>query len=209
MVLVVLLLPGCAKFKQIGRPITKVVGTVGAVGGAILPPYASPKAKIAVLDFTNNTAKGSVEIGVSLRKALIEALSDTNRFILSEPNAKAADLSIAVTLAEFDPRVSGGKAGIGGGGGTGNATFGGLLGVALNKANIAFDVQIVSVTTQEILASGHIRGQASDSTGSIKLHDGQLSAYNNTPMGRAIRLCLAESARYIVQGVPAKYYKYY
>lgn len=213
LVTILLTVTGCAKLKQftrpITKPITKVVGTVGAVGGAILPPYASPKAKITVLGFANNTAKGSVEIGLALRKTLVESLVNTNRFILSEPNAKVADLSIAVVLSEFDPRVSGGKAGIGGGGGTGNATFGGLLGVSLNKANIAFDIQIVSVTTQEVLAVSHIRGQASDSTSSIKWQDARLSAYNNTPMGKAIRLCLTESARYIIHGIPAKYYKYY
>lgn len=204
---------GCAKLKQftrpITKPITKVVGTVGAVGGAIFPPYASPKAKITVLDFTNNAAKSPVEIGLALRKALVDALAGTNRFILSEPNTKAADLSIAVSLAEFDPRVSGGKAGIGGGGGTGNATFGGLLGVSLNKANIAFDIKIVSLATQEVLASSHIRGQASDTTSSIKWQDARLTTYNNTPMGKAIRLCLTESARSIIQGIPVRYYKYY
>jgi len=35
-----------------------------------------------------------------------------------------------------------------------------------------------------------------------------LGAYANTPMEKAIRICIIEAVRYIAQVIPANYYKY-
>jgi curli biogenesis system outer membrane secretion channel CsgG len=35
-----------------------------------------------------------------------------------------------------------------------------------------------------------------------------LSGYANTPMEKAIRICIIEAVRYISQTIPANYYKY-
>lgn len=128
---------------------------------------------------------------------------------------KTADLIITAAVTEFEPQASGGKAGIGGGGGVGSGILGGLLGAALNKAHMALDIRIVDTSTSEVLAATRVQGQASDISGSIMAGffggwalGGGLSAYSNTPMEKAIRICIIEAVRYISQVIPANYYKY-
>ena len=128
---------------------------------------------------------------------------------------KTADLIITASVTEFEPQASGGRAGIGGGGGVGSGVLGGLLGAALNKAHMALDIRIIDTSTSEVLAATRVQGQASDIAGGIMggffgswgLGVG-LSGYANTPMEKAIRVCIIEAVRYISQTIPANYYKY-
>ncbi len=128
---------------------------------------------------------------------------------------KTADLIITAAVTEFEPEASGGSAGIGGGGGIGSGILGGLLGASLNKAHMALDIRIVDASTSEVLASTRVQGQANDIAGGIMggfmgswgLGAG-LSGYANTPMEKAIRICIIEAVRYISQTIPANYYKY-
>ncbi len=128
---------------------------------------------------------------------------------------KTADLIITAAVTEFEPQASGGRAGIGGGGGVGSGILGGLLGAALNKAHMALDIRVVDTSTSEVLAATRVQGQASDISGAIMGGflgswglGGGLSAYANTPMEKAIRVCIIEAVRYISQTVPANFYKY-
>lgn len=128
---------------------------------------------------------------------------------------KTADLIISAAVTEFEPQASGGSAGIGGGGGVGSGVLGALLGGALNKAHMALDIRIVDTSTSEILASTRVQGQASDIAGGIMAGffggwalGGGLSGYANTPMEKAIRVCIIEAVRYISQTISANYYKY-
>ncbi len=128
---------------------------------------------------------------------------------------KTADLIVSAAVTEFEPQASGGKAGIGGGGGVGSGILGGLLGAALNKAHMALDIRIIDASTSEVLASTRVQGQASDVAGGFMMGfvgnwalGGGLSAYANTPMEKAIRICIIEAVRYIAQTIPANYYKY-
>lgn len=129
---------------------------------------------------------------------------------------KTADLIITAAVTEFEPQVSGGSGGLGGGGGVGSGILGGLLGAALNKAHLALDIRIVDSSTSEVLAATCVQGQASDVAGGFmggffsggaSLGIG-LSAYANTPMEKAIRICIIEAVRYISQTIPADYYRY-
>lgn len=128
---------------------------------------------------------------------------------------KTADLIVTAAVTEFEPQASGGSAGIGGGGGVGSGILGGLLGAALNKAHMALDIRIVDTSSSEVLAATRIQGQASDVAGGLMVGffgswalGGGLSAYANTPMEKAIRICIIEAVRYISQTIPANYYKY-
>ena len=130
-------------------------------------------------------------------------------------NIRTADLVVTAAITEFEPQASGGRAGIGGGGGVGSGILGGLLGAALNKSHMALDIRIIDTSTSEVLAATRVQGQASDISGSIFGGflgsfglGGGLSAYANTPMEKAIRICIIEAVRYIAQVVPANYYKY-
>lgn len=128
---------------------------------------------------------------------------------------KTADLIITAAVTEFEPQASGGRAGIGGGGGVGSGILGGLLGASLNKAHMALDIRIVDASTSEVLAATRVQGQAADISGLIGggflggwALGGGLSAYANTPMEKAIRVCIIEAVRYISQTIPANFYKY-
>jgi curli biogenesis system outer membrane secretion channel CsgG len=128
---------------------------------------------------------------------------------------KTADLIVTAAVTEFEPQASGGRAGVGGGGGVGSGVLGGLLGAALNKAHMALDIRIVDTSTSEVLAATRVQGQASDIAGGIMAGffgswglGAGLSGYANTPMEKAIRICIIEAVRYISQTIPANYYKY-
>lgn len=208
--LLVIGLAGCASLKSIVWPARKTAGVVG------LPAYSGPKARIAVADFDVKTAKADSTIGSSLRKILVSALINSNRFNVVERQAAKADLIITAAVTEFEPGASGGRAGIGGGGGVGSGRLGGLLGASLNKARMALDIRIVDASTSGVLAVSPVQAQASDISGDIMigplvnlaLAGGGLSAYANTPMDKAIRICIVEAVRYISKTIPAIYYKY-
>jgi curli biogenesis system outer membrane secretion channel CsgG len=128
---------------------------------------------------------------------------------------KTADIIITAAVTEFEPQASGGSAGIGGGGGVGSGVLGGLLGASMNKAHMALDLRIVDTSTSEVLAATRVQGQATDVAGGFMMGfmgswalGGGLSAYANTPMEKAIRVCIIEAVRYISQTIPANYYKY-
>jgi len=130
-------------------------------------------------------------------------------------NIKTADLVITAAVTEFEPQASGGRAGVGGGGGVGSGVLGGLLGAALNKAHMALDIRIIDTSTSEVLTATRVQGQASDISGGFMAGflgswglGGGLSAYANTPMEKAIRICIIEAVRYISQTISANYYKY-
>jgi len=128
---------------------------------------------------------------------------------------KTADLIITAAVTEFQPQASGGAGGIGGGGGVGSGILGGLLGAALNKSHMALDIRIVDTSTSEVLAATRVQGQASDVSGGFIggflggwALGGGLSMYANTPMEKAIRICIIEAVKYISQNIPVNYYKY-
>lgn len=144
-----------------------------------------------------------------------ESSPDTAKPVSETGKPKNADLVIAITVKGFEPQATGGSAGIGGGGGSESGAFGGLLGSSLSKAHIALDIRIVNTITSKILGYKSVQGQASDiggdsisgSTGAWALGT-RLSGYANTPMEKAIRICIMEAVRYISQAVPGNYYKY-
>lgn len=153
----------------------------------------------AVMREQELSASGAVEQGTGVQRGKI----------------KAADLIVTAAVTEFEPQASGGSAGVGGGGGVGSGILGGLLGAALNRAHMALDIRIVDTSTSEVLAATRVQGQASDISGAIMAGflgswglGGGLSAYANTPMEKAIRICIIEAVRYISQTIPANYYKY-
>jgi curli biogenesis system outer membrane secretion channel CsgG len=128
-------------------------------------------------------------------------------------NIQTADLVITAAVTEFEPNASGGRAGIGGGGIAGGIV-GGLIGGALNNSHMAMDIRIIDTSTSEILAATRVQGQASDIAGGLMagfmgswgLGVG-LSGYANTPMEKAIRVCIIEAVKYITQVVPPQYFK--
>ena len=222
------------------QPTAQVDNNAGTEG---LPPYSGPKARIAVADFDVKAAQATFQIGSGLREMLVTALVNSKRFSVVERQAlaavmqeqelsssgaaqagaggpqrgkiKTADLIVSAAVTEFEPRASGGSAGIGGGGFVGSGILGGILGGSLNTAHMALDIRIIDASTSEVLVATRVQGQASDISGAIMSGffgswglGGGLSMYANTPMEKAIRVCIIEAVRYIAQEVPPTYYKY-
>ncbi|MDD5595222.1 MAG: CsgG/HfaB family protein [Candidatus Omnitrophica bacterium] len=211
----------CLAFSIIGCALISPRSQTSEAGLGIiaLPPYSGAKVKVVVADFDLKAAKASAEAGAGLREMLASALSNSNRFLVIDRQKtgttmnKVSDIIIATSVTEFEPQSSGGSAGIGSGGGAASGTLGGLLGVSVNKAHLALDVRIIDAATSQIFAATRVQGQAADSVsgssaaGSLGLGDG-LTAYTNTPMEKAIRVCIAEAVRFISLGTPGKYYRY-
>ena len=212
-------------------------------GASSLPPYAGPKARVAVADFDVKAAQAGGSIGTGLREMLVTALTNSNRFRVVERQVlnavmqeqelaasgaaqagaggaergkiKTADLIITAAVTEFEPNAKGGAAGIGGGGGVGHGFLGGGIGGALHKAHMAMDIRIIDSSTSEILTSTRVQGEATDVGGGIGIGfmgswglGAGLSGYANTPMEKAIRVCIVEAVNYLSQTIPANYYKY-
>jgi len=128
---------------------------------------------------------------------------------------RISDIIITAAVTEFEPQASGGGGGFGIGGRTGGALVGALLGGAMNKAHMALDIRIIDTSTSEVLSATRVQGQATDimggifagALGGVPLGIG-LGGYSNTPMEKAIRVCIIEAVKYIAQTTPANYFKY-
>ncbi len=185
------------------------------IGQAFFPPYSGPKATLVVADFEIKAAKATVDVGAGLQDMLISGLNKTNRFLIIAPKDntnKSAKLIIATEVVDFEPRASGGSEGVGGGGSAASGTLGSLLGVTGNKSTIALNIRIVDTVSSKVLIAERVSGQAADTGSASYTHRGSalnegLSAYTNTSMGEAIHKCIIEAVEYIVQNVPASYYK--
>ncbi len=234
---VLICLNGCTPLQQIIQPIHQLKQPAQ---GQPLSSYSGPKARVTVPDFEVRFPKTTGDIGTGLRDMFITVLVNSNRFSVVEHDAleavkqsqelfvagaedkqpaqkdkiKAADLIATVAVVEFQPQASGGRAGVGGGGGVGRGVLGASVGTSLNKARITLDVRLIDVSSLEVLVASRIQGQASDIGDAITSAflgtrlSGGLSVYANTPMEKAIRICIIEAVRYISNNLSADYFKY-
>ena len=235
-------LTGCSSLMNIIKPGRKDRRSIGV---PLITPYSGKKATVKLADFDIKTAKAEGQVGEALREMLLVALANSGRFIVVAPSPLKlsgesgsredredfslseskeiqlqdkdlnADLIIVVTVEDFEPKASGGRAGVGGGGGAASGFLGGVPGTTSGKAQSAWDIHLLDKTTSRALASGSIQGQAGDIVGvSAQGFFGDwplpagLSAYAGTPMEKAIRLCIIEVVRYLSENVPEQYYKY-
>jgi len=231
-------LNGCARLEKFTRPFSKADEAAAALALPVYSgPKARvivADFEVKVAKATNDIGLGLREIFItalvnSNRFEILEPQAQVVSFqekraapaektgiqISPKEEEKKADLIIALTVNEFEPQVSGGKGGLGGGGGVGSGILGGLSGSASNKACMIFDVRIVNSATSQVLAATQVKGEASDITigempdlfGEYSLAGG-LSAYSDSPMEKAIRICIIEAVRYVSQAISPEYYKY-
>jgi curli biogenesis system outer membrane secretion channel CsgG len=198
-----LLLSGCFSSKPF-------VSTGKEREAGLLNSYQGPQAKIAVNDFELKTAGTTPQVSQALKDYLLNILSGTRRFTVVAP--QEADLIVSVGIIEFVPENSGGKNGVAGGGSSASSFMGGLLGEVLNKANMQLNVRIIDRATSELLSARDIQSQVVENPAKKikfpqdKIFRDGLSDYLGTPMGKVIYDCITESAKYIVQSIPEKYY---
>ena len=226
---------GCESLLE---PQAVVTGGMGgpSMGQAMAVPYNGPKARIAVAAFENSTGKGH-RIGDGMADMLATELFNSNRFIVLEREelgavlaeqdlAKAgrvapgtaaptgqiegAELLIKGAITEFEPRYQGGAGGILA------PNLPGVLGARFNQAHIAIDMRVIDARTSRLVAATSVTGRASDfgglvgtaiGGGSTRMGIG-LSGYRNTPMEKAVRVCIAKAVQFIASRTPPQFYHY-
>ena len=129
---------------------------------------------------------------------------------------KGADLLVVAAITGWDPATSGGGGGLGGGMlGKATALFGAAKG-AYKKSSMAMDIRIIDANTSEVLSATRVEGEGKDvnlgaglaaltGTGGM---GGGLGGFAKTPMEKAIRTCIYEAVKFLVEDTPPSYMKH-
>ena len=200
-------------------PVAEVTGGTGgpSIGQAQAEYYNGPKARIAVARFDVKAAKAPGEIGDGLAEMLTTALFNTNRFIVLERQQlqdilKEQDLGAsgrvrpetAAPIGQVEGAeilVYGANVGLGGG---------------AKQAYMAIDLRLVDTRTSRILAATTVEGRSTDygaivgaiiGGGRTRMPIG-LGGWKNTPMEKAIRVCIKKAVDFIVSRTPPNYFHY-
>ena len=221
-----------------GRPAARVTqGSGPSIQEAQMERYDGPKARIAVGDFQVKAAGATVEIGDGLREMLLTSLFNTNRFIVLERQViqdvmleqdlgasgrvkrqtaapigqlEGAELLVYGVVSEFKGDASGMGISIG------MSSIPLTLGGGMKNAQMAIDLRVVETSTGRIVFATRVEGKASDFSTSIgtQLGGGRttmpvtLGSFNNTPMEKAIRVCIDKAIEYLCTKTPAQYFHY-
>ena len=227
----------CLLYFGCGPTATVTQGSGPSLQGAQMERYDGPQARIAVGDFHAKAADATIEIGNGLKEMLLTSLFNTNRFIVLERQAikdimleqnlgasgrvkedtatpqgqlEGAELLVYGAVTEFKSGASG--MGIGLGMSSIPLTFGGET----KNAQMAIDLRVVETSTSRIVFATRVEGKASDFSTSIGTQFGggrtampvTLSAYENTPMEKAIRVCIDKAVEFLCTKTPAQYFHY-
>jgi len=221
-----------------GHPTARVTqGSGPSIQEAQMERYDGPKARIAVGDFQVKAAGATVGIGDGLREMLLTSLFNTNRFIVLERQAiqdvmleqdlgasgrvkrgtaapigqlEGAELLVYGVVSEFKGDASGMGISIG----MPNIPL--TLGGGMKNAQMAIDLRVVETGTGRIVFATRVEGKASDFSSSIgtQLGGGRttmpvtLGSFNNTPMEKAIRVCIDKAVQFLCTKTPAQYFHY-
>jgi curli biogenesis system outer membrane secretion channel CsgG len=226
---------GCA---APGQPTAQVTHSQGpSIQQAQAERYDGPKARIAVGDFQVKAAGATAQIGDGLREMLVTALFNGNRFIVLERQAikdvmleqdlgasgrvkrptaapigqiEGAELLVYGVVSEFQMGASGGGLSIG----LPNVPL--RLGGGMSNAHMAIDMRVVDTVTGRILFANRVEGKATDYNARIGTRIGggsstmplSLGGYSNTPMEKAIRVCIDTAVEELGRRTPAQYFHY-
>lgn len=177
-------------------------------------PYQGPKKRIAVKPFEYKAAKGAGNVGSGLSDMLTDSLFNTNRFILVERERlqdvideqdladtgrfrqetvvpkgelEGAELLIRGSVTQFEPNCRGGS----------------LLLISGKQACVSINLRIIDARTGRIVNSTTVDGTSG--TGGVGLIFTTsplpigLGAWSKTPMEEALRNCIEEAVRHIVE----------
>ncbi len=128
---------------------------------------------------------------------------------------EGAELLITGSVTEFEGNASGTQGGLSS---VLGGTFGSIVGAisgGYRKAHIAIDVRVIDTRTSRIVAATSIEGEATDvnlggalggaiSGGAL---GGSLSGWKNTPIEKALRLCIKRAVEFIASKTPQRYYR--
>jgi len=171
-------------------------------------------------------------IGDGMRDMLTTALFNSNRFIVLEREQLGtvmaeqdlalsnrikkgteapigeiygADLIITAAITEFQGTAKGAG---------GSTRIAGIrIGGGVSKGHIGLDIRIIDAKTSQIVAATSVEGDArSFSVGGSTYLGGRvplsLGGISNTPIEKAIRVCINKAVEYIATRTPAEYYRH-
>jgi len=236
---------GCDQLAQMMEPTAYPTGGQNqpTIDQAQAVPYNGPRARIAVLDFEQKTAKGYNQIGQGMADMLSTELVNTNRFIVLERQKLAgvlaeqdlartgriqpgtgaptgqvegAELLVTGAVTEFEPDYQGAGGGIGGIDWHGRRRGAGGIGLGFKQSYVAIDLRVVDARTSRIVFAQRVEGRANDIAGMLGAagwgHRGALGiglgGFRNTPMEKAVRICLGQAVAILISRTPAQYYHF-
>jgi len=181
---------------------------------AITEPTHGPKRRIAVMPFEYKAAKGAGQIGSGLSDMLADSLFNSNRFIVLERERlpevmheqdlgdtgrfrqdtvapkgelEGAELLIRGSVTQFEPNCRGGS----------------LLLMGAKQACVSINLRIVDVRTGRIVNSTTVDGTSGSGGVGLVFATSPLpvglGAWAKTPMEQAMRNCIEEAVRHIVE----------
>lgn len=180
---------GCSSLRT---PQAKVTSSGGpTIQQAQQEVYNGPKARIAVVRFTDRTGKGwwTGEIGDGMADMLSTALFNSNRFIVLERQTlkdvlaeqdlgasgrveqetaapigkiEGAELLVTGAVTEFEPGSAGIGGGIGGITGTWQEAVAGIILGSIKISHVAIDIRVIDTATSRILLAASVEGKAKD-----------------------------------------------
>lgn len=195
-------------------PTATVVSSGGPTIEEAMNVDSSAKMRIAVARFENKTP---YMVGWGMTDMLVSALFRTNKFIVLEREnldvvlqeqklsatgvvgektaipagmLEGASFLVMGAITEFEPDARGIKTPVGG----------------VKQSHVALDMRIVDSTTGRIVSSVKVEGAATDTAlnagvlkyiGVSPLVSG-LKAWSNTPMDKAIRVCLEKAVDHVI-----------
>jgi len=177
----------------------------------------------------------SPAVGTGMADQLTTALFNSNRYIVLERQTlntviaeqdlgasgrikqgtqaaigeiEGAELLVVGAITEFSGNSSGGGGALDA---LGLGVFGNLAG-SFRKAHIAIDIRVIDAKTSRILAATSVEGESTDVKLGGGLAGGALSAglggFKNTPMEKALRICIQKAVEFIASKTPQKYYRH-
>ena len=176
--------------------------------------YKGPKARVVVIKFIDKSARGreTSQVGDGMAEMLRNALLATNRYIIQVRRSsddvirgqdigesgrlkkeEEIDLLVEGMIREFKPGIAG----------AGEETGG--------TSYVTLIITVTNPRTNQILATERVRGKATDLGGTTGRGGGGLPEvfkdFSRTPMEKAIRIAIEESASFIVAKTPPESYR--
>jgi curli biogenesis system outer membrane secretion channel CsgG len=207
-------LTSCSAIDQVTHPDEKPTPPAWPTYGQILEEnYKGPKARVVIPKFIDKSLKGqeNSQAGDGIAEMLRQAMLATSRYIVQGKKSlddinrgqNTEDSGRIKKENEIDLLVEGfikefrqGIAGAGEGGGTSYVTL---------------MVTVTNPRTNQILATGRVRGKATDfggtiGKGGVKLPE-VFKDFSKTPMEKAIRIAIEGSTSFIVAKTPPESYR--
>lgn len=129
---------------------------------------------------------------------------------------EGAELLITGAVTEFEGNSGGTQGGLGGLLGGSVGTIIGAISGGYRKAHIAIDIRIIDTRTSRIVAATSVEGEATDVNlgGALRgavtggALGGSLAGWKNTPIEKALRICIRKAVEFLVSKTPQVYYRH-